>query len=100
MKTSDHASNLHADKATCREWMGLAILALPCILYAMDLTVLNPAVSSLSADRRSPAWSNTNIVLLLMHLKRVARLNVVCARAISLFDVHKLQFVCGVSQYG
>ncbi len=36
--------------ATCREWIGLAILAIPCILYAMDLTVLNLAIPSLSGD--------------------------------------------------
>ncbi|RPJ59106.1 MAG: MFS transporter, partial [Acidobacteria bacterium] len=33
-----------------REWIGLAVLALPCMLYSMDLTVLNLAVPSLSAD--------------------------------------------------
>jgi MFS transporter, DHA2 family, multidrug resistance protein len=33
-----------------REWVGLAVLALPCLLYAMDLTVLNLAVPQLSAD--------------------------------------------------
>jgi MFS transporter, DHA2 family, multidrug resistance protein len=31
-----------------REWLGLAVLALPCLLYAMDLTVLNLAVPHLS----------------------------------------------------
>jgi MFS transporter, DHA2 family, multidrug resistance protein len=35
-----------------REWVGLAVLALPCLLYAMDLTVLNLAVPHLSADLR------------------------------------------------
>jgi DHA2 family multidrug resistance protein-like MFS transporter len=35
-----------------REWIGLAVLALPCILYAMDLTVLNLAVPHLTADLR------------------------------------------------
>ena len=35
-----------------REWVGLAVLALPCVLYAMDLTVLNLAVPHLSADLR------------------------------------------------
>jgi MFS transporter, DHA2 family, multidrug resistance protein len=35
-----------------REWIGLAVLALPCMLYAMDLTVLNLAVPTLSADLR------------------------------------------------
>jgi DHA2 family multidrug resistance protein-like MFS transporter len=37
-------------KATSREWIGLAVLALPCVLYSMDLTVLNLAVPHLSAD--------------------------------------------------
>src|SRR5262245_41487525 len=39
-----------APKATRREWVGLAVLALPCLLYSMDLTVLNLAVPHLSAD--------------------------------------------------
>jgi DHA2 family multidrug resistance protein-like MFS transporter len=42
-------------KATHREWIGLAIIALPCILYAMDLTVLNLAVPSMSADLKPTA---------------------------------------------
>ena len=33
-----------------REWIGLAVLTLACLLYAMDLTVLHLAVPSLSAD--------------------------------------------------
>ncbi|MEO8554537.1 MAG: MFS transporter, partial [Kofleriaceae bacterium] len=33
-----------------REWLGLAVIALPCILYAMDLTVLELAVPRLAAD--------------------------------------------------
>src|SRR3990172_7808575 len=37
-------------KATRREWIGLAVLTLACLLYAMDLTVLHLAVPSLSAD--------------------------------------------------
>jgi DHA2 family multidrug resistance protein-like MFS transporter len=43
-------STPHAPKAGRREWIGLAVIALPCLLYAMDLTVLNLAVPSLSAD--------------------------------------------------
>lgn len=31
-----------------REWIGLAVIALPCVLYSMDLTVLNLAVPHLS----------------------------------------------------
>src|SRR5688500_7099676 len=37
-------------KATRREWIGLAVIALPCVLYSMDLTVLHLAVPHLSAD--------------------------------------------------
>jgi MFS transporter, DHA2 family, multidrug resistance protein len=33
-----------------REWAGLAVIALPCLVYAMDLTVLNLAVPELSTD--------------------------------------------------
>src|SRR5258705_7231497 len=37
-------------RAGRREWIGLAVIALPCLLYSMDLTVLNLAVPSLSVD--------------------------------------------------
>lgn len=37
-------------RAGRREWIGLAVIALPCMLYSMDLTVLNLAVPSISAD--------------------------------------------------
>ncbi|HTO75377.1 MAG TPA: MFS transporter, partial [Thermoanaerobaculia bacterium] len=37
-------------KATRRDWIGLGVIALPCMLYSMDLTVLNLAVPALSAD--------------------------------------------------
>ncbi len=33
-----------------REWLGLAVLALACLLYVMDLTVLHLAVPSISED--------------------------------------------------
>jgi DHA2 family multidrug resistance protein-like MFS transporter len=33
-----------------REWIGLAVLALACLLYVMDLTVLHVAVPAISAD--------------------------------------------------
>jgi DHA2 family multidrug resistance protein-like MFS transporter len=48
MRTDDVASVPR--RAGRREWTGLAVIALPCLLYAMDLTVLNLAVPSLSAD--------------------------------------------------
>ncbi len=37
-------------KAGRKEWIALAVIALPCLVYAMDLTVLNVALPSLSAD--------------------------------------------------
>ena len=37
-------------RAGRRQWIGLAVLALPCLLYSMDLTVLHLAVPQLSAD--------------------------------------------------
>jgi DHA2 family multidrug resistance protein-like MFS transporter len=37
-------------RAGRREWVGLAVLALACVVYAMDLTVLHLAVPHLSAD--------------------------------------------------
>ena len=35
-------------KAGRKEWVGLAVIALPCLLYSMDLTVLHLAVPKLS----------------------------------------------------
>ena len=37
-------------KAGRKEWIGLAVIALPCLLYSMDLTVLHLAVPSLTRD--------------------------------------------------
>ena len=37
-------------RATRREWVGLAVLALACLLYVMDLTVLHLAVPAISED--------------------------------------------------
>lgn len=37
-----------APKATRRDWIGLAVLALPCLLYSMDLTVLHLAVPQIT----------------------------------------------------
>ena len=39
-------------KAGRREWIGLAVIALPCLLYSMDLTVLNLALPAISEDLR------------------------------------------------
>lgn len=35
-----------------REWFGLAVIALPCLLYSMDFTVLHLAIPSIVADLR------------------------------------------------
>ncbi|GAB2674948.1 MFS transporter [Flavihumibacter cheonanensis] len=40
----------NAPKATRKEWLGLLVIALPCMVYSMDLTVLNLAIPELSAD--------------------------------------------------
>jgi DHA2 family multidrug resistance protein-like MFS transporter len=37
-------------RAGKREWIGLAVIALPCLLYSMDLTVLHLAVPRLTVD--------------------------------------------------
>ena len=37
-------------KATRREWIGLSVLSLACLLYVMDLTVLHLAVPSISRE--------------------------------------------------
>jgi DHA2 family multidrug resistance protein-like MFS transporter len=42
----------NSTRATKRDWIGLLVIALPCLLYSMDLTVLNLAVPSLSAALR------------------------------------------------
>jgi DHA2 family multidrug resistance protein-like MFS transporter len=39
-------------RAGRREWIGLGALALACLLYVMDLTVLHLAVPAISADLR------------------------------------------------
>ncbi len=35
---------------TSKKWIGLSVIALACMLYSMDLTVLNLAVPAISAD--------------------------------------------------
>ena len=44
------AADVAPPKAGTREWIGLAVIALPCLLYSMDLTVLHLAVPRLSED--------------------------------------------------
>ena len=42
-------------KATRKDWIALAVITLPCILYSMDLTVLNLAVPELARDLKPSA---------------------------------------------
>jgi DHA2 family multidrug resistance protein-like MFS transporter len=42
-------------QATRREWVALGVIALPCLVYAMDLTVLNLALPAISADLQPSA---------------------------------------------
>ncbi len=44
-----------AAKATRREWLGLIAIALPCMIYSMDLTVLNLAVPTLTRELKPSA---------------------------------------------
>jgi DHA2 family multidrug resistance protein-like MFS transporter len=39
-------------RAGRKEWVGLAVIALACVLYVMDLTVLHLAIPAISADLR------------------------------------------------
>ncbi|MGH7317834.1 MAG: MFS transporter, partial [Candidatus Rokuibacteriota bacterium] len=39
-----------APRAGRKEWIGLAVIALACVLYVMDLTVLHLAIPAISAD--------------------------------------------------
>ncbi|WP_121394668.1 MFS transporter [Actinokineospora cianjurensis] len=48
-----------APRATRKQWLGLAVLALPTMLIAMDLTVLHLALPTLTADLRP---SNTELL--------------------------------------
>jgi DHA2 family multidrug resistance protein-like MFS transporter len=43
-------SEVAGPRATRREWIGLLVLALPCLLYSMDLTVLHLAIPKLSEE--------------------------------------------------
>lgn len=51
---SEHTSSAPA-KATPREWWGLAVIALPCMVYAMDMTVLNLALPVISTELKPSA---------------------------------------------
>src|SRR6266508_4167199 len=50
MNNPDQQATSSPPRAGRREWIGLAVLALACLLYAMDLTVLHLAVPAISQD--------------------------------------------------
>jgi DHA2 family multidrug resistance protein-like MFS transporter len=55
MMTSAPVSPQGGRKATRREWLGLIAIALPCMIYSMDLTVLNLAVPTLTRELKPSA---------------------------------------------
>jgi DHA2 family multidrug resistance protein-like MFS transporter len=48
--TSEISHAVGPPRAGRREWIGLAVIAIACILYVMDLTVLHLAVPAISRD--------------------------------------------------
>ncbi|WP_377839989.1 MFS transporter [Bosea sp. UC22_33] len=48
-------ASIRGEKATRREWLGLIAIALPCMIYSMDLTVLNLAVPTLTRELKPSA---------------------------------------------
>lgn len=55
MSQNSTAAVTATGKATRRDWIGLAVLAFPCLLYSMDLTVLYLAVPEIVADLKPSA---------------------------------------------
>jgi DHA2 family multidrug resistance protein-like MFS transporter len=43
-------TTIETPRATRREWIGLGVIALACVLYVMDLTVLHLAIPQISED--------------------------------------------------
>ena len=52
---AEAAAHAVGPKATRREWIGLGVLALPCVIYSMDLNVLYLAVPQIQQDLRPTA---------------------------------------------
>jgi len=52
MSVAPSPTEIAPARATRREWIALGVIALPCLVYAMDLTVLNLALPAISADLR------------------------------------------------
>ena len=54
-RTRDEAAHAAGSRAGRRDWIGLAVIALPSLLYSMDLTVLYLALPSLTEDLQPSA---------------------------------------------
>ncbi len=52
----------HYPKASRRDWIGLAVIAMPCLLYSMDLTVLHLAMPQIAIDLKPSASQQLWIV--------------------------------------
>src|ERR1041384_4618415 len=53
LRISSRHESLHCvtgEKASTRNWLGLAVLALPCLLVSLDAEVLNMAAPQLARD--------------------------------------------------
>ncbi|MCS0496603.1 MFS transporter [Ancylobacter sp. MQZ15Z-1] len=50
MEVTDGTGAAEGLRASLRDWTALAVIAVPCLVYAMDLTVLNLAVPHLALD--------------------------------------------------
>lgn len=58
----NNTANESAPRAERREWIGLAVLALPTLLLSLDLSVLYLALPSLSADLEASATQQLWII--------------------------------------
>ena len=52
---TDASGDATGPKATRREWIGLGVLALPCVIYSMDLNVLFLALPQIQQELRPTA---------------------------------------------
>lgn len=55
-------SSTQFPKASRRDWIGLAVIAMPCLLYSMDLTVLHLAMPQIAEDLHPSAAQQLWIV--------------------------------------
>jgi hypothetical protein len=65
MVVQNQTESVEQPKAGSKEWIGLAVLALACVLYAMDLTVLHldPPGRVVRVIRAEPAHPGSTVRL-------------------------------------